>query len=560
MAKMTGFKVYKGTKQAFIESGKATANANAIVFITGGSDASKSCIFAQGTYFANFTEFIAAYVGAMNYVKGINVGGQSYNASAGGGYVAFNAKDPSTVAVNANSNGVEIGLTDAFINKVNDTAANLGTASDNADKDGSVYARIANLATLVSNLTGDSTDSIEGQITSAITALRTEIVGTLDTADAKTLAAINDELDAIDAKWSNYVLKSDLSTEVSDNAGTKVNVTVKTKDGKVSDVIVDETQLDTALNTKANASDVYTKTETENYVSGKISEEVTRANNAYDAKGDAAQALVDAKAYVDGKVDGKFDAAGTAAGLDAAMDARVKVLEAIDHTKLATDASAAAVATILDGAPEKFDTLKEVAEWISNSESADSAADLVTRVAALESINHDAYIAADEANLAAAKKYTDDTITGLNLANTYDAKGAADTALNSAKSYADSLVKNANGENLYDTKGSAATAESNAKAYAKEYADGLASNYDASGAAANALTEAKSYTDTEIGKLNFDEAGSADAALEAAKKYTDGLAVNYATAAQGAKADAAAPQATTYTKTEVDTMWNWEII
>jgi hypothetical protein len=38
--------------------------------------------------------------------------------------------------------------------------------------------------------------------------------------------------------------------------------------------------------------------------------------------------------------------------------------------------------------------------------------------------------------------------------------------------------------------------------------------------------------------------------------YTEAGA--YATAAQGAKADAAAPQATTYTKTEVDAMWAWE--
>lgn len=556
VGQMTGFKVFKGTKQEFINSGKNTTYKDAIVFITGGTDASASCIFAQDTYFASITDLLTT----INYVKGINIDGKSYNVAAGGGYIGFEASNPSEVKVNATNNGIAIGLSDAFVKKVDDTATALGSSSDAANAGGSAFARIANLAALVSDLTGGSTESIEGQIASAIDGLRTEIVGTLDDADAKTLAAINDELDAIDAKWSNYVLKSDLSTEVSDNAGTKVNVTVKTKDGKVSDVIVDETQLDTALNAKANASDVYTKIETENYVTGKISDEVTRANNAYDAKGDAAQALVDAKAYVDGKVDGKFDAAGTAAGLDAAMDARVKVLEAIDHAKLATDASAAAVATILDGAPEKFDTLKEVADWISASDSASSAADLVTRVAALEGINHDAYIAADEANLTAAKKYTDDTITGLDLANTYDAKGAADTALNSAKSYADSLVKNADGENLYDTKGSAATAESNAKAYAKEYADGLATNYDASGAAANALTEAKSYTDTEIGKLNFDGAGSADAALEAAKKYADGLAVNYATAAQGAKADAAAPQATTYTKTEVDAMWNWEII
>lgn len=201
MAKMTGFKFFKGTKETFISSGKATANADAIVFITGNGDASKSCIFAQGTYFANIADLLAA----VNYVKGISVGGQSYNAAAGGGYVAFEASDPSTVAVNTSKSGVAIGLTTTFVDKVNNTATNLGSKGDAADKDGSAFARIANLAALVSDLTGGSTDSIEGQITAAINALRTEIVGTLGEGDSATLAAINDELDAIEQSLSNML-------------------------------------------------------------------------------------------------------------------------------------------------------------------------------------------------------------------------------------------------------------------------------------------------------------------------------------------------------------------
>jgi hypothetical protein len=145
MAKMSGFKVYKGTKETFISSGKAEANANAIVFITGGTDGEKkSCIFAQGTYFASITEMMKA----INYVKGIIVGGQTYNAAANGGYVAFGATDPSTVAVNVNSDGVEIGLTTKFVDKVNDTATNLGSKTDPASSTGSAFARIANLAFL----------------------------------------------------------------------------------------------------------------------------------------------------------------------------------------------------------------------------------------------------------------------------------------------------------------------------------------------------------------------------------------------------------------------------
>lgn len=51
---------------------------------------------------------------------------------------------------------------------------------------------------------------------------------------------------------------------------------------------------------------------------------------------------------------------------------------------------------------------------------------------------------------------------------------------------------------------------------------------------------------------------SVDVAVKGLKSaaYTEASA--YASAAQGAKADAAAPQATTYTKDEVDAMWDWE--
>ena len=95
----------------------------------------------------------------------------------------------------------------------------------------------------------------------------------------------------------------------------------------------------------------------------------------YDAAGAAAQALADAKADAASlyQVKGDYEAAGTAAGLNEAMDARVKVLEAIDHEKLASDASAAAVAAIVAGAESDFDTLKEVADWI-NSDTTGAAA------------------------------------------------------------------------------------------------------------------------------------------------------------------------------------------
>lgn len=225
--------------------------------------------------------------------------------------------------------------------------------------------------------------------------------------------------------------------------------------------------------------------------------------NTYEAKGAAADALDAAKSYVDGKVDGKFDAAGTAAGLNTAMDARVVKLEAIDHNKIAADAAAAAVAGVIDDAPESFDTLKEVAAWIANNDHASDVATLMTDVANLKKIDHDAYVAADATTLAAAKDYVDGKVDGK-----FDAVGAAATA--KAEAIADA-------EGKYQVKGS----------------------YEAAGAAAQALVDAKAYVDGKVdGK--FDAAGAAADAQAAAIAQ--------------AKADATEALKAYYTKTEVDNL------
>lgn len=199
MAKM--FVHYSKTKAEFIAAGLATTYNNNIVFIKGDANGNGSCIYTHGTYFANFNEFLAA----VNYVKGVKVGDSQYNATAGGGYIPFASADNSTVALNVENGTITVGLAEAFVTKVNSTATNLGTKDDAANSEGSAFARIANLAQLVADLTGGSVDSIEGQITKAIDALRTEITGDLsDTTDAKTLAAINDELNGIDKAIEDF--------------------------------------------------------------------------------------------------------------------------------------------------------------------------------------------------------------------------------------------------------------------------------------------------------------------------------------------------------------------
>jgi hypothetical protein len=113
-------------------------------------------------------------------------------------------------------------------------------------------------------------------------------------------------------------------------------------------------------------------------VDGKVV--VTRVNlPVYEEVGVAAEAAAQAQAAAE----------KTATDLNTAMDTRVAKLEAIDHEKLATDAASSAVATVLGEAPEAFDTLKEVADWIANNDHADDVAGLVTDVENLKKIDHE---------------------------------------------------------------------------------------------------------------------------------------------------------------------------
>ena len=109
------------------------------------------------------------------------------------------------------------------------------------------------------------------------------------------------------------------------------------------------------------------------YFWAKAKEYVDGLNTAMDARVDALE-TIDHNAYVAADKTVLASAKEYADGLNTAMNTRVEALEAIDHEKLASDASAAAVATVLDGAPEKFDTLKEIAAWIAEADTAEDAA------------------------------------------------------------------------------------------------------------------------------------------------------------------------------------------
>lgn len=513
MANTKMFVHYSNTKAEFIAAGLPTTYNNSIVFIKGDANGNGSCIYTHGTYFANFAELIAA----VNYVKGVNVNGQNYNAAAGGGYLAFTASDPSTVAVNAGQNGITIGLTQDFINAVNNTAAlagntstALGTKTDAADAEGSAFARIAQLAAAVAGLQGSGTGSVADQIAAAVNALK----GTLAEGDAATLEAINDELDAIDAKWAGYVLKSDLSNEVSDSAGVKVNVTVKTKDGKVSDVLVDETQLDAALNLKANSADVYTKTDAESMAQGKVD---ALANGAVKANTEAI-ATLNGNDTVEGSVDKKIkDAINAFAGSADSDNVIENVTELLNYVN-GVDGSktlAEAIAQIADN-KGKIETLNgsnatagSVAKAVKDAIDAEvGRADAAYASKSTEGVASGAASRAEEAYALAETKQTADQVS---TAISGALNAIAEVSKTGDGTYVDVTVKTAKGSITEVTVDDSAV---------KTYADGV-------GASAKSHAETKiaeavgAYTATGVTASGIrKEIEERDAAVKA---YADSL-------------------------------------
>ena len=505
MATNKMFVFYSKTKAEFISAGLPTTYNNSIVFIKGDANGNGSCIYTHGVYFSNFAEMIAA----INYIKGVNVGGTNYNAAAGGGYLAFSASDPSTVAVNAGQNGITIGLTSAFVNKVNNTATNLGAGDDAAKADGSAFARIADLAAKLGALTGDTSGSVGSQITEAINALRTEIVGTLSEGDSATLAAVNDELDSLvgqSTALANRVkaIEDDYLKAADKTALTNTISGVSNRVKTIEDDYLKKADKDAlAANIKA-ISDDYLKAADKTELANRITNEAPVSMSESAGTGDILKTYTFTQ---NGKEIGKINLAKDLV----VSGGQIVVNDGVKYLQL----------TIANQAAPVLIPVSDLVDVYTGS--------------AYVSISDKNVISVDKAGI----------IAGL----------ATTASVNQA--IADEVTR---AEAAYDAKGDAAKAQAAAEAKAKDLADAAeaAGVNAATTKAAAAESAAKAYADTHLATAKTYAEQKAQAAENAACNYANSLAGNYATAEQGAKADAAAPQATTYTKAQVDAMWAWE--
>lgn len=305
MAKM--FVHYSGTKAEFIASGFETTYTNSIVFIKGGDTGTGECIYTHGEYFATAQELIKA----LNYVKGVNVGGTNYNAAVGGGYVAFEAADPTTVSINAGSTGIQIGLTEEFVKSVDDVIAAVEAinkdylkATDKTELQGAINVEKGRVDAIEADYLKESDKTeLDGKIktnTDAIAVLNGKAEGSVDKKIADAIdafaAAVTDDgtintykeaLEWISTHGGDYTT---LLGEVNQNTNAIATLngnaeTAGSVDKKISDAIAD-------LASNGELAEVSGKvTALEGLVGeDKVSDRIDAAIAAEEARADAAYA------------------------------------------------------------------------------------------------------------------------------------------------------------------------------------------------------------------------------------------------------------------------------
>ncbi len=274
----------------------------------------------------------------------------------------------------------------------------------------------------------------------------------------------------------------------------------------------------------------------------RVAEELAKVDNkvaGHETRIEAAESKIEALekgTYDDTEVRGLIADNATAIGENkAAHEANAAAIATLNGTaetvgsvaNTATSIAAAKVAEIVAGADAKYDTLKEIADWILNDTT--GAADMANDIAALQG-----QLAGVEATVIAEIASSIETALKVDGVDKYALASDLSSLADRVKAVEDAGYQNADqvsqivdskinliGLDNYATKQYADGVGTTTLNLANEYANGLAANYDAAGTgeakAAAALAEAKSYTDTEIAKIQALTPAEIDAAIAAAK-------------------------------------------
>lgn len=228
------FIYYTGTISDFQARTDKSDFDNSIVFIKGGTNGTGAAIYTHGSYFANVKD-INDTLGGLKYISKIRVGNTTAEANGKDAILEFVPVDPTTIAVDASSGKVTIGLTKDFTDKVNGKA-DVGTSSDTASSN-TIYGvkKYSDAAVLTAIQDLDSTkESSDGakvkvKVTETDGKITAVNVTETDIASAATLKEVKDIVDAFfkDADMSETVdqykdtlkeLQSYIKSDVADAA------------------------------------------------------------------------------------------------------------------------------------------------------------------------------------------------------------------------------------------------------------------------------------------------------------------------------------------------------
>ena len=471
---------YSGTKSAFIAAGLPSQYTNKIVFIKGGENGTGACVYTHGNYYANVEEALAA----LKYFSKISAGGQTATAAGPEGTINFSADDPASVSVKVDSYGVHFALTDEFKKAVNEVLPGRIKAIED------------------DYLKADDKTALQGEISSAVNGAKEEIKGTTDGLAGRIKAIEDDYLNAED--------KTELEGKVNSTLAEAKGYT----DSEVSRIVADSGS--GLIGQEGDASSANTIYGAKTYAEEKAAAAQTAAEEA--AAADATSKVNAAKEEIKGTTDGlanrikaveddylkaedKTALQGEISGLDGrveAVEGAITVLNG-DGDGSVNKKVADAIAGVVASAPEDFDTLKEVADWIAND---------TTGAAKMQ---------ADIAKLNGA-----DTVEGSVAKQVKDAV-AAEAAIARA-------AEKLNADDID-------AAEGRILAIEQDYL--------------------KTADKTELNGLISAAQAKADAAAPQATTYTKDEVDGLISGAEGKLADYY-KKSETYTKAEVDAMWEWE--
>jgi hypothetical protein len=429
---------YSGTKAAFIAAGLPSQYTNKIVFIKGGENGTGACVYTHGNYYANVEEALAA----LKYFSKISAGGVTAEAASPNGTINFSADDPAAVSVKVDSTGVHFGLTDEFKTAVNTTLPNRIKAVED------------------DYLKGADKTELEGKVAAALA----EAKGYTDTKVGEVVDAANEALIGAQGDAST----ADTIYGAKKHAEEKAAAAQAAAEGTAAaDATAKVNAAKEELNGTISGVEGRVKAIEDDYLTSADKQEITGAASALEVR---VKANEDAIGVLNGEGEGSVK-------------------------KQVSDAIAGVVAS----APEDFDTLKEVADWIASD------------------------------TTGAAKMQAD--IARLDGADTVD--GSVKKQIKDAVAAEAQIARAAEKQNADDID----AAEGRIKAIEDDYlkaADktALQGSIDAVSAVANAAApQATTYTKTEVDGL----IGSAEGKLADYYKKSE-----------------------TYSKAEVEAMWAWE--